>query len=60
MPVRTPEAIAIASLGYMGSQFLDPVLRDQFLQAVSKDPNVLKDLPATMPVRTPEAIADPI
>jgi len=39
-------AIAVSSLGYMGSQFLDPVLRDQFLQAVSKDPNVLKDLVA--------------
>jgi hypothetical protein len=38
--------IAASSLGYLGSQFMDPVLRDQFLQAVSKDPNVLKDLVA--------------
>jgi len=38
--------IAASSLGYLGSQFMDPVLRDQFIQAVSKDPNVLKDLVA--------------
>jgi len=36
--------IAISSLGYLGSQFMDPVLRDQFIQAIQKDPNIVKDI----------------
>jgi len=38
--------IAVSSLGYMGSQFLDPVLRDQFIQSIQKDPSILIDLVA--------------
>jgi len=38
--------IAASSLGYLGSQILDPVLRDQFLKSIQKDPNVLKELVA--------------
>jgi len=36
--------IAISSLGYLGSQFIDPVLRDQFVQTIQKDPNIVKDI----------------
>jgi hypothetical protein len=36
--------IVASSLGYLGSQFLDPVLRDQFLQSIQKDPSLMRDI----------------